>query len=313
MRKGLTEYLANRIRTLSSPLNPIPTEAKPRLQHMPGVRAVLFDVYGTLFISAAGDIDAGQACDGSSSLSEALKSIGAEGQIEQAAQAGGELLTQFICEEHERKKANGTEYPEVNIKTIWEKVLHELGKRGLLKCEISDDDLETLAVEYECRVNPVWPMPGLCETLSSLWQHAFLLGIVSNAQFFTPLLFDAFLGEGLEPVGFQSELCTWSWKLLEAKPSTDLLRGPVNTLQAEYGVSPDQVLYVGNDVLNDIWPAKKLGCRTALFAGDKRSLRLREDDERCNDVRPTAIITHLAQLADILPVARQHRPSDSAS
>lgn len=298
--------LAGRVRTLSRPLDPVPTDMSPRLPPMPGVRAVLFDVYGTLFISAAGDIDAGQSTDGITALQEALESMEIQGQTEEAARVGSELLPQLIRHEHARRHTEGTKYPEVNLKAVWKSVTDELGQRNLLRDQISEEEVARLAVEYECRVNPVWPMPHLRETLEALWRHAFLLGIVSNAQFFTPLLFKAFLGEELGPLGFQPELCAWSWDLLEAKPSKALFREPLRSLRANYGVSPDQVLYVGNDMLNDILPAQKLGCRTALFAGDKRSLRRREDDQRCTGLRPTAVIQHLAQLMEILPVSRAH-------
>ena len=63
------------------------------------------------------------------------------------------------------------------------------------------------------------------------------------------------------------------------------------------------MLYVGNDLRNDIWPASLTGCRTALFAGDARSLRLREDDPRYASVDPDRIVTALSQITDaILPV-----------
>ena len=56
-----------------------------------------------------------------------------------------------------------------------------------------------------------------------------------------------------------------------------------------YDVQAPEVLYVGNDILNDIlkniWPAATVGWETALFAGDKRSLRLRTDDQRVMGVR----------------------------
>ena len=71
-------------------------------------------------------------------------------------------------------------------------------------------------------------------------------------------------------------------------------------LQHQYGISPEETLYVGNDKLNDIWPAAQLGLKTALFAGDQRSLRLREDDTRCSDLEPDLIITKLSQLPDLI-------------
>ncbi len=40
----------------------------------------------------------------------------------------------------------------------------------------------------------------------------------------------------------------------------------------------------------------QLGLKTALFAGDQRSLRLREHDPRCSTLEPDLIITKLSQL-----------------
>jgi len=49
-------------------------------------------------------------------------------------------------------------------------------------------------------------------------------------------------------------------------------------------------------MLNDIQPSGELGFRTALFAGDERSLRLREGDRRVENVSPDLIITDLRVL-----------------
>ena len=40
--------------------------------------------------------------------------------------------------------------------------------------------------------------------------------------------------------------------------------------------------------------------KKVLFAGDRRSLRLREGDARCRDCRPDAVITQLDQLMPML-------------
>jgi putative hydrolase of the HAD superfamily len=53
-------------------------------------------------------------------------------------------------------------------------------------------------------------------------------------------------------------------------------------------------------MLNDVYCANKAGCQTILFAGDKRSLRMRENDERCLAIKPDAVITSLAQLSEII-------------
>jgi putative hydrolase of the HAD superfamily len=111
-------------------------------------------------------------------------------------------------------------------------------------------------------------------------------------------MFPAFMGKTHAELGFDPDLCAWSFQLLEAKPSVNLFRGVVERLQHSYNIAPEEALYVGNDMLNDIWPAAQLGLKTALFAGDQRSLRLRENDPRCSGLEPDIIITKLLQFSE---------------
>ena len=69
------------------------------------------------------------------------------------------------------------------------------------------------------------------------------------------------------------------------------------------GIEPGQCLYVGNDMLNDVWTASQSGMRTCLFAGDLRSLRRREDDPRCMGLKADAVVTALDQLDGLLDAA----------
>lgn len=53
-------------------------------------------------------------------------------------------------------------------------------------------------------------------------------------------------------------------------------------------------------MLKDVWPAQAVGFRTALFAGDARSLRKRDEDERIRGVVPDLVVTELSQIAGCL-------------
>ena len=127
-------------------------------------------------------------------------------------------------------------------------------------------------------------------------RQGLVLGLVSNAQFYTPLMFHALLGESLTTLGFDPSACAFSYQMHEAKPSTGIFQRALEALAVQQGIRPAQTLYVGNDMLKDIWPAHRLGCRTVLFAGDRRSLRLREHDERCASVKPDYVINDLRLL-----------------
>ena len=299
---SLQSDLISRIRQLSSPMKPYPTEISERLITLPDIRAVLFDIYGTLFISGTGDISIARAMSNEQALAEALQFAGYSGDLDQAGSAGIEYLLQAIQHSHAARRKEGMEPPEVDIRREWKTVLSQLQKDQLLHGDITAETIARLSVDYECRVNPVWPMPKLVETLTMLKKLGLILGIVSNAQFYTQLLFPAFLEKSYEDLGFQPELCVWSFQLLEAKPSLNLFRGFVDWLHQRHGILPGEILYVGNDKLNDMWPATQLGLKTTLFAGDQRSLRLRENDERCLTLKPDVIITNLAQLSQVLKI-----------
>jgi putative hydrolase of the HAD superfamily len=155
--------------------------------------------------------------------------------------------------------------------------------------------LRRFAVEYELIRNPIYPMPGLKQVLHTLRRRGMLMGIISNAQFYTPPLLEWLIGASLSDAGFAGDLMFFSYRLKQAKPSPLLFDQAAARLAAR-GESVQEVLYVGNDMRNDIAPASLRGFKTALFAGDRRSLRLRADDPLCRDVRPNVVLNHLVEL-----------------
>ena len=143
------------------------------------------------------------------------------------------------------------------------------------------------------------PMPHLKETLDACRNHRLLMGIISNAQFYTPYLFEWFLNNPIPDLGFHSDLVLLSYEFGCAKPSPLLFNKAAKSLKA-MSIPRKAVLFVGNDMLNDMYPAKQTGFKTALFAGDKRSLRLREDDPRCENLSPDLVLTDLTQLFEFI-------------
>ncbi|MEO1496027.1 MAG: HAD family hydrolase [Planctomycetota bacterium] len=279
--------LAATIALLSHDLPAQPTGETPALPTIGGIRAVVFDVYGTLLVSGSGDISLASEGARGAAAKQALQAVGAD-------IADGDAVVSALHDAiHASHTQNESDHPEVEIRDIWRTALERLG------LVVGDAQVERLTIEYECRVNPIGPMPGLEETLATLRAGGMELGIVSNAQFFTPLAFEPLTGRSLDGWGFDPGLCVWSYEHREAKPGTFLYERCAEAL-AERDLRPEQVLYVGNDLRNDVWPAQRVGFRTTLFAGDARSLRWRRDDPRLADVRPDALVTDLRQLLEIV-------------
>lgn len=267
-----------------TPLSPKPTGFVPAGQLAGSIECILFDIYGTLFISGAGDI--GIARKISPKISK-LEQLIAKFELGVEPRILIDKLNRAIERRHHQLMQNGIDIPEVEIDKIWQ---------NILAC--SDVELaRNFAIEYELIVNPVYPMPNLAELLKACRQQNCPMGIVSNAQFFTPLLFEWFLGADTASLGFDSELIFLSYQMGFAKPSRSVFEKAAAAISAK-GIAPSSTLIVGNDMLNDIFPAKQMEFQTALFAGDARSLRLRKDDPRCRDLRADLILTDLAQLID---------------
>jgi putative hydrolase of the HAD superfamily len=281
----------NLIREIATPQNPEPTSIAPQLVALPGIKAVLFDVYGTLFISQSG----GSASTDTDLLDQTMaRALQEEGIVTTPTMQLGSDMKQLIHVTHARAKASGILFPEVEIREIWQSLL----KRSNLI--LSAVALERVAIRHENHMNPVWPMPGALQTLLSLRQLGLAMGIISNAQFYTPPLFEALLEYSLEDLGIREDLCLWSFEKHEAKPSQALFASHKDLLAME-GIDASQVLFVGNDMRTDIAPAASVGFKTVLVAGDARSLRLREEDNL--GARPDIIVTELEQLVRCLTPA----------
>lgn len=289
------------IRALSIPLEPIPTQIKPWVSHCPGIRAVIFDIYGTIFISGSGDISlANQNVNQEEMIREAMESVGLEMLVPPEQVSIYSAYYDVIQHSHQLSREEGIEYPEVEIRNVWRTLLEILVEDKVIQGVFDAELIAHLAIEYEAKVNPVWPMPHAQGTFEML-KGEVKMGIVSNAQFFTPLLFRSFFERSHTALGFERELCLWSYEHGEAKPGLGLFERLLKKLEDRITpIEPQEILYVGNDMLNDIWAAHQLGLRTCLFAGDQRSLRLREDDPRCDGLEPNFVITDLHQIIEIL-------------
>ncbi len=285
-----------------------PTGVTPALRRLDGIRSVLFDVYGTLFISGSGDVGTIRVGSQPRAFPEALAAAGL--RFDGDAAEGVRMLEETITAHHHRSRDAGITFPEVDIREVWSDVLKQLSQAGRLHIpdgasvpmEATSLALEfSLAVEYEVRTNPTWPMPSSLACLHRLRDAGLSLGIVSNAQCFTRLLFPTLMGQSPDELGFREDWCVWSYEHRQAKPGTYLFERAREAVEAD-GLAADEVLYVGNDRLKDVWPASLVGFRTALFAGDARSYRPRNEDERLTEVTPDLVLTELAQLSGCLGV-----------
>ncbi len=216
-------------------------------------RAVLFDIYGTLLSSAAGELHPDPT------------------------------LRDLIARTH---AASPHPFPEIDIREI----------HAALHPDLTPEEIESLAIAHERKANPVTPMPGGAEALRQLATKGITLGLISNAQFYTVPILEEALGATLTDLGVDPDLCCFSYLERRAKPDPYLFEILRDKL-ARRGIPAANVLYIGNDVRNDIDPARATGFRTALFAGDPASLRLR--GRSLDDSGADHVIRDLRELLEL--------------
>ncbi len=287
---GLTQLMKSHIRERSRPLEPIPTGESLWSNQFAGIRCVAFDIYGTLLVSAAGDVgtsdNATQKSDPFASVAPLL------GIPSHQAPALADTYYQTIHGYHHRGRQRGIQYPEVDIRSVWSDVIAAWSGS-------QRHTPEEIALAYELAANPVWPMPGARSILESLHHRGIRLAIVSNAQFYTPLILEVLLDRPLDSLHLYPRI--WSFEIGAAKPSPIPFRSLKDTLSHE-GIDAGETLYVGNDMLNDVVTAQDEGFRAILFAGDARSLRLRRDRPEIRSRTPDGVMTDLMHLTSVIDV-----------
>ena len=259
----------------------------------------MFDLYGTLVISGSGDVGSADEVDRGVHLDDAYAAVGWHESPEGLPSI--EDLHRQIRSVNEAARASRGEVddaefkPEVDIVDVWRQTF---SGRGLPDLAANAEAVVRLAAEYESRANPTWPMPGAAALLTELRRRGLPLGIVSNAQVFTTPLVEELAGGPLEVRGFDLDLCIFSYRFRQAKPARRLFEALARGLERA-SIAPASVLYVGNDMLNDVWAAGRAELRTAWFAGDARSCRPRDGDPRCA-IESDVVLTELSQLLDCL-------------
>ena len=148
------------------PMEPIPTGERFRNSLAPeeqqALKAVIFDIYGTILISSSGDIF--EFKHGKESVLAALEKVNlaCNGQV-MDLEFGEAVVQEYLAviqEVHQQKRREGIPYPEVIIEDVWKTVLDRMLERKFIN-NYDGVDIRALAVSFEFLSNPAYPMPGL--------------------------------------------------------------------------------------------------------------------------------------------------------
>jgi histidinol phosphatase-like enzyme len=128
-------------------------------------------------------------------------------------------------------------------------------------------------------------------------------GLLADAQSFTTVQLQRGLS-AQDGAASLEELLTDGLTILSCdvrgrKPSERLFRQALEALAAK-DISPSEVLHVGSRIVQDLIPARRLGMKTALFAGDKASLHATPKQLKEPASRPDVLLTELEQIIEVV-------------
>ena len=293
---------------------PVPADVNPQITDLSGVRAVFWDVYGTLCGVSVGDLQrtleygdrlaqtAGAAIE-EFQLAPALTQLYPDRSANIALR---DRYLQFIAESHERSRTAGIEYPEVVIEQIWQWILEDCRQVGYVSGfdEPLLDTAYRAAYFFDASIQHNYLYPGIADCLTKLSEMHLVQGIISNAQFYTPIQLRRLLREELHRDSveledfFDASLVFFSYELGYSKPNPGAFQ-KANRILVQQGIKPEQIVYIGNDMLNDVWSAAQAGWRTILLAADQTQTTMRDDEPICTQLQPDAVVTKAESIMEM--------------
>jgi len=215
------------------------------------VRAILFDIYGTLFRVGLPPADADQQW-----VQLFREELHMDPPMNRLAFAAA--CSRVVALRHQWARARGIRYPEVNWPTVVTEVLPAVARLPVP----ARDRFIHRQMQLGRRIEPY---TGAIETLRGLRADRRLLGLVSNAQAYTREELRHWLeaaGMGLDT--FHPSLCFYSFEHGYAKPDPHVFQWVTVRLEA-LGVRPEETLMVGDRLDNDIEPARAFGWQSWHF------------------------------------------------
>jgi FMN phosphatase YigB (HAD superfamily) len=299
------DTLSTRDLVWPSPPPAVPVKAKPHLQRLSDVRLVACNIYGTLLAIGTGNLvfEHPTKLVMDIALDKTVKEFKMWQSMSrkpgQPSEYMGELYKKAL-DDLRLAASPGEKFPEISAEKIWDNIVKKLQKKEY-KYDVATlgampELLQKIAYFFHASLQGTAAYSGLTETLEDLSSRGLKLGLLADAQSFTMVQLQRALGENVRvgqlfPPGLGSLSCDVGGR----KPSERLFKHFL-AAAAKQGIEAGSILHLGSRIIEDIAPAKKLGMKTALFAGDKESLRATAEQLKDPALRPDLLLTDLSQL-----------------
>ena len=306
------EYLDTIDLVWPSPPDAQPPKAKPHLVRMPQVRAVTWSIYGTLLNIFNGqllfehpnkfvmDIALDKTVQEFKMWASMSRKPG------QPSDYMGDIYRKVVADMRLAPSRN-EKHPEILAERVWEAIVKKLQQKDY-KFDASrygalGDYARKIAYFFHASLQGTACYEGAGQALEHVHHAKLKQGLIADTQCFTLVQLQRGLTKQSCPetvdVLFDRSARALSHEVGGRTPSERLFKHCLTQLSAQ-GIAPAQVLHVGSRLSLDLEPAKKLGMKIALFAGDKGSLQATGEQLKDPATRPDALLTELSQIDQIV-------------
>jgi FMN phosphatase YigB (HAD superfamily) len=305
-------YLDTRATAWPAPPTIEPVKARPHLVRLPEVRAVTWNVYGTLLAITSGELlfEHPTPFVMEVALDKTIQEFKLWASMSRKPGQPADYLRCIygtLLDEQRIMPGNVEKHPEIMVDRLWESFLKKLfqkdyqfdaGFYGSL-----NEYSRKVAYFFHASLQGTACYAGAARALRHVADAGLVQGLLADGQCFTA----AQLQRALTLQDCAANLDLWvnpalrvlSYEIRGRKPSERLFRQSLEAFR-ELGISADQVLHVGSRVQQDLAPARRLGMRTALFAGDKASLQASPELLKGTGCRPDVLLTELTQITEVI-------------
>lgn len=293
--------------------NSAPVAARAHDKPLPGIKAVVWNLYGTLLRVTDGELLLSHHTE--LRMQVALEKTISEFNMWNSMTRKPGAPWEYILPKYRAaledleltaKVAPG-DFAHVNGAAVWRRILDMLGQKDYRYDEEFYGDLdqlsEKIAYFFQMCLQGVEAAPDAVEAITAVSQLGLVQGILADAQPFSLIQALRAFGQQakLPPLNqlFDPACLILSCQLGVRKPSATLYETCLKRF-ASKGIEPQEILYVGNRLQNDLAVARHLGIRTALYAGDKLSLKATSSEINNANLRPKRLLTDLKQISRIV-------------
>jgi FMN phosphatase YigB (HAD superfamily) len=284
-------------------------KAKPSVKPIAGIKAVTWNLYGTLVRITDGSLMLlhFKEMRMQVALEKTINEFNMWNSMTRRPGAPWEYMLQKyrgILEDMELAgNVQSGDFPQPDSTKIWRRLLGMLEQKEYDYDRKFYGDMDELAEKvawfFQSCLQGVEASPHAVKALTSVAQAGLAQGLLADAQPHSLL-------QALRVFGAQDKLpplnslldpacLVLSHQIGVRKPSASLFHACVQRFAAR-DIQPEEILYVSNQLQGDLAIAKQFGMRTVLYAGDKTTLKATGPEIRHPELRPKRLLTDLEQI-----------------